>query len=354
MDNAQTHVKGPGEMKTQTMILLGALSLLLYLSGFLVWLTPLPLLYAYKKGGRNAGLWSIGVAVICLFLLYFGVLPLLGSNLEGSKALASFFWVPGMGPEEAPGLTPSVYGISYYAFYGLIGVLLGETERRATDITQLIGKTLGFLMLGLVIWLFWQVKGNWGGMVSGLEQYFIYMIAEITKVPGANPDVQNQLALLSQHKETIAHYAVRLLPAMIINSAIFIIWLNIVVARKLFFRETMFIKLGSLRVWHVPFIIVWAVIGIAGLLFADVYLIHTNLLKIFSINALIVFSLVYFFQGLSIVAFYSQRWSLSPLVRIIFYFIFLLFFQPLAVLMLAFGFFDSWFDFRKLTPKEAR
>jgi uncharacterized protein YybS (DUF2232 family) len=159
------------------------------------------------------------------------------------------------------------------------------------------------------------------------------------------------MAVLQSYGPTVIYYAVRLIPGMILAMAIFVTWLNIVVSRRIFLKEGFFEKLGSLKQWQVPFGFVWAWIGIALLLVADIYFLKVNYLKLFAFNAFIIFGLIYFFQGLAILAFYNQRWALPPLARLVFYLLFFIFFQPFSLILLAVGFFDSWFNFRKLTPK---
>jgi uncharacterized protein YybS (DUF2232 family) len=176
----------------------------------------------------------------------------------------------------------------------------------------------------------------------------------MVSLPEKTAEVQQQLILLDTHKESIAYYATRLIPGMVICTAIFVIWLNVVVAQKIFYRDGVFPNLVSLRTWRLPFVYVWILIGVAGLLLLDVYIFKINIFKMAALNVFLIFALIYFFQGLSILAFFSQRWAVSPLIKIGFYVLFFLFFQPLGFLLLAFGFFDSWFDFRKLSSKTAR
>ena len=66
------------------------------------------------------------------------------------------------------------------------------------------------------------------------------------------------------------------------------------------------------------------------------------------INCFIVFLTLYFFQGLAIVSFYMSLKGITPWMRFLLYSILLIFFQPLGLLLVGAGFFDSWFNFRKL------
>lgn len=332
---------------------LGLMALVMYLSGLLVWLTPLPILYAYRKAGGTKALLGVILPVAVLAAIYGLVLPFANDRLGPEQALKLFFWVPGMGlgPSDLS-WDPAVFGIAYFLFFALIGVLLGEFEAQPYSVTRLVGKVALIVSLFLALCLGLYTWGNWDGFISGLESYFIKMLDEITKVPPTNEEVQVQWALLKDHAAGIAYYAVRLLPAMVFNMLIFVLWLNIVVARRLFAAwGGVFPFLGALKNWRLPFAGVWLVIVFAFLWIFDAYVLKWEWLKVAALNVFIVFALVYFFQGLAIVAFYLNRWSLSPMIRLVLYAMLILFFQPLSFLLVAFGFFDSWFDFRRLVPK---
>lgn len=349
MDPAAFNFGSPPQGRTKGISWLGFLSLFLYLSGFLVWLTPLPILYVYKKKGRELGSLTLGLVLFVLLVLYLGVIPTVASSYGTAAVAKYFFWVPGVGAPEDSGINSTTFGIAYFLFYGAIGIMLGEWEPKIQDVTLLVGRVSGVLILFLFILIFWKVGANWEELVSGLENYILKVLDSMTMVAQGGSEMQQQLAFLDSYRETIAYYTVRLLPGVVINSIIFITWLNIIASKKLFVKEGMFPKLGPLKNWRLPFFSVWLVIGTALLLLCDAYWLHVNYFKIIAINAFLVFGLVYFFQGLSIAAFFIQRWSLSPIIKLIFYVLFIIFFQPIGILLLAFGFFDSWFDFRKLT-----
>ena len=250
---------------------------------------------------------------------------------------------------------PGAFGYFYYFFYGLMGALLGHWEKSETSITRLVGKISGLLFLAAFLWVLWQSGGALGDFIRETELYFNTLLKDMTTqvAQDADGNLSDQLALIQSYGDQIVYYSVRLIPGMVLATCIFVIWLNIVVARKLFLKDNFFEKIGPLRRWQLPFSFVWATIALTILLFSDIYFLKSGLLKIFTLNLFIIFALTYFFQGLAILAYYGQKWSIPPLVRLLGYLVFLLFFQPVGVLLLALGFFDSWFDFRKLAPKEA-
>jgi len=333
----------------------GGIAVLLYLSGLLLWLTPIPLIYTYRKRGSQEALVAGGFGLFLLGILYLALLPWVISQFGAEKLGPYFFWLPGVGVAQGATWNPAWFGLPYFAFYGVMAWMLGHWESREKDITLLVGRTLGVLLAGIIIWVLWQTGGALSQVVPETEKYFRALLEQIIQVPKeGGPEVRDQLALFHTYGDRIIYYAVRLIPGMVISMTLFVIWLNVLVARKIFLKDKFFGILGPLKKWQLPFSFVWALIGVASLLIADIYFFKIGYFKILALNVFIVFGLVYTFQGLAILAFFSQKWKIPPLAKLVFYLLFLLFFQPISVLLLGLGFFDSWFDIRKLTPKAAR
>ncbi len=327
---------------------------LLFLSGFLVWLTPLPLLYAFKRGRWKLACGAAFVALGSLALLYGVLLPQAVFHWGLKQAEQFLFWVPGMAYYQGGPLEPLRYGLSYFVFYGTIGLLLGRWEGSTRDPAQLVGKVLGVLALMLIALLVWQVGWKWGHVFRGFEDFLSELLEQMKHTfrgEGAGPD---QAVFLERYGEAVIYYAVRLLPSFLLCTGIFVVWLNMVVARRVFSKEGLFASMTPMVEWQAPFVFVWVLIALVGLMLLDVYGLHWGGFKILTLNALMVFGMVYFFQGLAIFAYYGERWAISSLIRLLFYFLFLVFIQPLSMLLMALGFFDSWFDFRKLAVNGPR
>jgi hypothetical protein len=72
--------------------------------------------------------------------------------------------------------------------------------------------------------------------------------------------------------------------------------------------------------------------------------------RIVGLNGLLVFMVVYFFQGIAIVAFYFRKKQVPRVARLLFYGIIGVQ-QVVMLAVIGVGFFDTWFNFRKLgTP----
>ncbi len=93
-----------------------------------------------------------------------------------------------------------------------------------------------------------------------------------------------------------------------------------------------------LRKWKVPEWFVWP-----ALLCGAFILFEVDYLSGFARNALKPILLIYFFQGMSILAFFLDSLRLRGPLRVMFYGVGVLFATPMVV---SFGFFDLWFNFR--------
>jgi uncharacterized protein YybS (DUF2232 family) len=102
---------------------------------------------------------------------------------------------------------------------------------------------------------------------------------------------------------------------------------------------------GALDHWKAPEPLVWGVIA-AGVLM----LVPNFPARIVGLNGLLVYMVVYFFQGIAIVAFYFRKKQVPRVARLLFYGIIGVQ-QVVMLAVIGVGFFDTWFNFRKLgTP----
>jgi hypothetical protein len=93
-----------------------------------------------------------------------------------------------------------------------------------------------------------------------------------------------------------------------------------------------------LRKWRTPDWFVWLA------LFCGVFLIFdVEYLSVIARNLLKPILLIYFFQGMSILAYFLDSLRLRGPIRVLFYGAGVLFLTPMVV---SFGFFDLWFNFR--------
>ena len=107
-------------------------------------------------------------------------------------------------------------------------------------------------------------------------------------------------------------------------------------------RRLAFPDYGALDRWKAPEPLGWGVIASGGLLLAPIVG-----AKMLGLNGLIVFMMVYFFQGLAIVAYFFQKKQIPLFARVVLYGLIAIQ-QVVMLAVIGVGFFDTWFNFRKL------
>jgi len=100
--------------------------------------------------------------------------------------------------------------------------------------------------------------------------------------------------------------------------------------------------------WQMPWPLAYGFIfGLVGLLFSERFGIYSLHAYGVGLSLLLVFGVLYFVQGLSIIKFFVDKQGFGPIAKagaLIAGVVFQLVFQGLSWL----GLFDTWFDFRKL------
>jgi uncharacterized protein YybS (DUF2232 family) len=124
-------------------------------------------------------------------------------------------------------------------------------------------------------------------------------------------------------------------------------WVNVILARQLSSRSGEQEPEAPLFYWAVPEWVIFAVLGAGFLL-----LIPVAGVRYFSLNLLMVLAVLYFCQGVAVVAAWFHRLGLPRLLRIIGYPV--LFLNPFFFVIITLGILDLWLDFRRLQqPKGA-
>ena len=142
------------------------------------------------------------------------------------------------------------------------------------------------------------------------------------------------MASFASLRPSYEHTLTRLMPAMTSATFAFILWANLLLVAKVDKRL-------DLKNWHTPDIVV-ALFIMAG----ACTLMVNPILQTLGINLFILVSISYFFQGLSIIAYYFSEHQWSPLLRWVIYLLILSQFY-IMILTAALGLFDTWFYFRK-------
>ncbi|MCA1787425.1 MAG: YybS family protein, partial [Desulfobacteraceae bacterium] len=245
-----------------------------FLGVFALLLLPLPVLYFRLKLGRNSG---------------------------GIIALISFVVLMVMTRGFA-------FDTLYFGALLMTGLFLGECiEHHMTIERTMIFTVTG--VLGSVLAVFAVYAGiqttGMGDMVSDyITQYFNLTSALYT-----------DMGIEKEQIETLNSAFLIVMPGMLIVSYMTTVWLNILIIKKLLARIGITLKnMETLNRFKAPAVLVWAVIGLGVLLALPV-----GAVKFVGINCLIIFMLVYFFQGIAIISFYFQKKGSPIFLRVFCY-----------------------------------
>ena len=290
--------------------LLFAVSLILPIAGFIgAMLIPLPIMYYRTKSGRRPGLIIAGVALSIMM------------GVMGGFSLDGIFFVQLL----------------------LIGLTLGECIQYQARIEQAVGLTCIVVLaaLGGTLLVAGTIQG--GGPVGVVTEYItrnLELSIALYKDMGMPAET---VTTVEASKERIAYVFVRVVPAIVTATIIFVSWANLVIGGALFRRRQLpFPDYGRLNRWSAPEVTIWLPI-ISGLLL----MIPAGGVKLIGINGLLIACVIYFLQGIAIVSYLFEKKNVPRFFRVFFYTLIVVQ-QVIALIVIGLGLFDMWIDIRKI------
>ncbi len=285
------------------------------LFGWLYIFLPLMALYTLGSYGGFTGKRLLGIAVAISFVAY-----LLLRNFE--------FFV--------------------FSFALLLSgyVLFLSTERQDTPAVSGLKSSLTLAGSWVVILVALSIGSDvsaYGQFLSSLDEG----IAEALNYYRQNNDISAEtLVMLETTLRWMRVYIPLIMPSILGSFILVLTWFTMVLGNILLPKTGGTAPWVSYQFWQLPEKIIWLAIG-AGL-FA---ILPIQLLRIIGINVLVLLSMIYCFQGMSIAIFFMNKWKVPLLLRSFFY-VMIVFQSFGTILLLIFGIGDIWFDFRKLKQKE--
>lgn len=150
------------------------------------------------------------------------------------------------------------------------------------------------------------------------------------------------MALLEQSFFQMKTVFPKILPSMMVCLVLLIVWSTMLLGNRLIVRFTGYRAWPDHQSWKLPDKFIWLLIGAAL-----VAMVPISTLRLTGINVLICLSLIYLFQGFSVLSFFMHKWNVPPLLRFFLYAMMLFQSFGTALLLLA-GIGDVWLDLRKL------
>jgi uncharacterized protein YybS (DUF2232 family) len=290
--------------------LIFAISVYIPIFGFVCSLfIPLPILFYRSKLGRATG------AIIPILTIIVMVAVLGGLSID----------------------------ILFFVELLLLGFVLSELIELNLSIEKTMLYTCGsVIFIGIVGLLFYNNLSNKGfyALVAEYVSKNLILTLEIYENMGVS---QESIHIISNSLEHIEYVLIRIIPALVVASTLFVSWTNLLVAKPILKRHGFFYpSFGSLKHWKAPEFLVWGIIG-CGLLL----LLPERTFKFFGLNGLLIMLTIYFFQGIAIVSFYFEKKKFPRMLRVFLYSLIALQ-QVILLVIIGLGFFDMWLNFRKL------
>ncbi|MDO9264012.1 MAG: YybS family protein, partial [Desulfosalsimonadaceae bacterium] len=225
----------------------------------------------------------------------------------------------------------------------LLGFLMGEGIRKDLPVEKIVAYACGIVLLtgifGLILY------GNISNLgLTAMVSDYIGKNLELTLMLYKDMGMpEENIRVISEAMVSIKYVLMRILPSLFAAGLLLSAWLNLLLAKITLRREkTVYPALGPLNIWKAPENLVWGVIGCVLMLVLPV-----GAFKMMGLNGIIIFLVVYFFQGIAVVSFYFETKRVPFALKVLLYSI--IFIQQIFVLVIAgLGFFDIWLNFRRL------
>lgn len=225
----------------------------------------------------------------------------------------------------------------------LLGFMLGEFLAMNLSVEKTILYTCTSVLLGGLLGLvLYSNVSNTG--ITLLVSDYIAMNLEMTMALYESMGVSEEsLVQLSNSLAQIQYILVRIVPAMVIGSTLFVVWINLLLAKRTLTAKGIFFPdFGALNHWKAPDALIWVLIGCGGLL-----LMPGTSLKLLGLNGLLILLMVYFLQGIAVVSYYFEKKRFPRALRLFLYTLIAVQ-QFILLLVIGLGIFDMWLNFRKI------
>ena len=281
-----------------------------FVGPIVITMTPLPILYQYTRLGRKTGLSALTVSLAAVY----GILALAGQPVN----------------------------LFVLVMICLTGVLLAEILRARFSLEKTFAFASGALFFSGIGFVLFQAFRLDTAPWRIVETFVAGVIRENLRLYEELNISAEQVGLIRENVAPLTEYFTGIFPALALSGAVITVWLNILAAQSLFRKNALpFPDFGDFGQWKAPERLVWLLIAAGGMMLAPWQIVETV-----GTNFLIVCCLLYLFQGLSIAAFFFRRKQVPVVIRWLFYLL-LAVQQYMLVIVIAFGLFDVWVDFRK-------
>jgi len=229
----------------------------------------------------------------------------------------------------------------------LMGVMLASLQCRGVTAPQAIMLTVAALTAGALLLFLGQAVFMGISPQDLLAQKSAEIMDTVRKVLGDAAGGAPASLIPGVAPEQVETLLQRLLPGLLVTNMALVAWLNVVLSRQIVFLLGWGAADPPLYHWAAPEWLIFILLGAGFLL-----LVPVAGARFFGLNLLMVVAVLYFCQGVAVVATWFHRLGLPRLLRMIGYP--LLFLNPFFFVIITLGLLDLWLDFRRLhQPKDA-
>lgn len=340
-----------GWAKLKAPIAVAAITCMLYGSGFMIMLTPLPIFFAALVYGKNtalkAGFWALLFAIS----VYMFGLPYLNGHVSSGVPAELIFMIPGAGLAKLQSVASAQYmGLGYFVYFLLFAGLfsLGITKKWKLTKWLTVSACGTFLLLIVAI----LIPGIMGfGIVENFESYIQSSFNEIVAAQETAGVSGDTIFVIKKNAPAIISFAISIIPAVVFLVGLFTAAVNLLFVRWFVKEPKKFSHFEKMSQFNPPSELVWVFISLGFFFFLGRYLLKAEWLNIITINGLIVGTGIYFLHGLLIINCFLAR-AKARFFKTLTYLMIFLFFQATAPVIAIIGFADLWVDFRRLLRKE--
>lgn len=177
-----------------------------------------------------------------------------------------------------------------------------------------------------------------GTLDSNIERTLVYYRQSDAVAP-------ETLAILEESFFQMKTVLPKIMISLVISLALIIVWSTMILGNRLVLKFAGYRPWPDHKVWILPEKLIWLFIGAS-----IITLLPLSAIRVFGSNLLICLSLVYLFQGFSVLGFFLHKWQVPKFLRYILYAMML--FQSFGtLLLLVAGIGEVWFDLRRLKKK---
>jgi len=343
------------EKNQKTALITSLITIAVYFSGLLVFITPLPFIYHQLKYKNSHFFKLVWPSLLFIVFVYFSSLESLNALYKSTPSLVWLIPVPFVGLTEfLPKALVASFGIAYYGLFLATAFLVSEALKTTQKMCLKISfwSILGmFLLIGLIAAAF--ILPNAGVVLTTFREY---MTVGFEQFISAQEQAGLSLEKATQLRVYIPQYIENLfflLPFMLFSIITFLFMINLLLAKRFF--SPFFKNLLSINftLFQIPFEVVWVTLGLVVVALLNQYSFNSSFILYTSLNLLFSLSIPYFFQGLAVLIHFLNRKKVSGIFRLFIYLFLIVMMQTTFIVITALGFFENWLDIRKLdAPKK--